>query len=156
MSGSFSAYGQLNKFKGDRDSSTSSRFVMKIDDDDIASQQEQETLFKNEFQKKYVEMCELGQGGSSVVKKCKHLKLDIVRAVKIIRSDDDEYIEISKKEYEVLKSLDSENIVKMHDCIHDQVKGTLYLVMDLVEGLTIEDYVNEFHNKVQAKKLHER
>ena len=51
-------------------------------------------------------------------------------------------MEISKREYSVLKSLNDKMIVKMHDCIHDTTKGTLYLIMDYIEGQTVEDYVN--------------
>mmetsp|Transcript_5786 Transcript_5786/g.9220 ORF Transcript_5786/g.9220 Transcript_5786/m.9220 type:complete len:226 (+) Transcript_5786:3105-3782(+) len=138
MSGSFSNYAAFNRFKGDRESSIGSRrsFVVKLDgnvDTDAASLYQQEQ-FQNEFEKNYVVLEELGQGCSSVVKKCKHKKTGQTRAVKIIRSDDDEYIEISKREFKVLGLLDDEKIVKMYDCIHDENKGSLYLIMEYIEG----------------------
>ena len=61
----------------------------------------------------------------------------------------------------------------MYDCIHDFEKGTLYLIMEYIEGETIEDYTlrildenkgfiresvvkNIFHQIVQAVEiLHE-
>lgn len=32
-------------------------------------------------------------------------------------------------------------MVGVHDCIHDEIKGTLYLVMEFIHGQTLEDYV---------------
>jgi len=83
----------------------------------------------------------LGEGCSSVVKRCQNKASKLVRAVKIIRSDDDEYIQISKREYTLVKSLNHSNLTKMYDCIHDEAKGTLYLIMEFLDGDTIEDYV---------------
>jgi serine/threonine protein kinase len=73
--------------------------------------------------------------------KCEHMILKQTRAVKIIRSDDDEYIAIAKKEYELLKSLDNPGVVKVFDCIHDESKSKLYMVMEFIKGETLEDYI---------------
>ena len=35
----------------------------------------------------------------------------------------------------------------MYDCIHDYEKGTLYLIMEFIEGETIEDYVLRIQNE---------
>ena len=64
-----------------------------------------------------------------------------MRAVKIIRSDDEEYIEISKNEYKLCKNLSHPSIIKMFDCIHDEFRGSLYLIMEYIESDTLEDYV---------------
>ena len=103
------------------------------------SQQEEE--YKNVFEKLYIEMEDLGEGCSSVVKKCEHKITKQIRAVKIIRNDDPEYILSAKNEYNLLKGLNHAKIVKVYDQIHDEIKGTLYLVMEYVEGETLEDYV---------------
>ena len=79
-----------------------------------------------------------------MVKKCENKETKEVVAAKIIRSDDDEYIMISKREFEVMKSLSYSNIVKVHECIHDQQRGRLYIVMEYINGQTIEDYVNDY------------
>jgi serine/threonine protein kinase len=50
-------------------------------------------------------MEDLGEGCSSVVKKCEHKITKIIRAVKIIRNDDIEYINQAKNEYQLLKDL---------------------------------------------------
>lgn len=103
MKGSIST---VNRFKisGRADSSASSRFIFKIEDETSEKDLEQHKQaireeLANEFEKNYKELEILGEGCSSVVKKCLHLKTKETRAVKIIRSDDDEYIEIAKKEF---------------------------------------------------------
>jgi serine/threonine protein kinase len=35
----------------------------------------------------------------------------------------------------------------MYDCIHDYDKGTLYLIMEYIEGETLEDYTMRLHNE---------
>lgn len=113
----------------------------------------------NEFEQNYVEQEILGEGCASVVKKCEEKQTKETRAVKIIRSDDDEFIEISKREFSLVSSLDHPNIVKMQKLIHDTNKGTLYLVMEFVKGQTLEDYVfKEFNSedeKARAKFVSE-
>ena len=59
----------------------------------------------------------------------------------MIRSVDEEYIQISKNEYTLLKPLDHPNIVKVFDCIHDEQKGQLIMIMELIPGITLEDYI---------------
>lgn len=109
------------------------------------SQQEQE--YKNAFEKTYDELETLGEGCSSVVKKCEHKFLKQIRAVKIIRNDDPEYIQNAQNEFTILKNLNHNLIVKMYDCIHDDDKGTLYLVMEYIEGETIEDFALRLQNE---------
>ena len=65
----------------------------------------------------------------------------------MIRSDDDEYIEISKKEYTLVMSLNHTNLIKMYDSIHDEAHGTLYLIMEYMDGETIEDLVQKFESR---------
>lgn len=86
-------------------------------------------------------MEKLGEGCSSEVYKCEHKILKQVRAVKIIRSDDDEYIAIAKQEYMLLKHINCQNVVKVYDCIHDEVKGQLYMIMEYISGITLEEFV---------------
>jgi len=47
----------------------------------------------------------------------------------------------------LVKQLKHSNLIKMYDCIHDEAKGSLYLIMEYVEGDTIEDYVQKFELK---------
>lgn len=55
-------------------------------------------------------------------------------AVKIIRTNDVELIEVAYEEYKLLRSIYHENIVKMHDAFYNQMKCTMYLVMTMVQG----------------------
>ena len=41
----------------------------------------------------------------------------------------------------------------MYDCIHDETKGSLYLIMEYLEGDTIEDYVQKFENKIKRSPV---
>jgi len=103
-------------------SSCSSRFVLKLDgtaEEDKVSQQNQEELFKNEFERQYTTLEKLGEGCSSEVMKCVHNQTQETRAVKIVRSQDDEYIAIAQQEFTLLKDLDNPGVVKVFDCIHD-------------------------------------
>ena len=128
--------------KKDDVSSGGSKLVVKLDDTAGPDSSVQlESLFENQFESVYDELEILGEGCSSVVKKCEHKVLKAIRAVKIIRSDDEEYIEISKNEYKLLKNLSHPQLIKMYDCIHDELKGSLYLIMEFIESDTLEDFV---------------
>ena len=98
-------------------------------------------MFKNKFEENYTLLNKLGEGCSSEVFKCQRKDLPndtsaIKRAVKIIRSDDDEYMAISEREYELLKSLEHPYVVKVFDLVKD--RGKLYMVMEYIEGKTVE------------------
>lgn len=64
-------------------------------------------------------------------------------AVKIIRTDDDELVEISYNEYKLLRSIDHDHIVKMYDAFFNKTKQTMYLVMDLVQGKSLKQYLEQ-------------
>ena len=52
-------------------------------------------------------------------------------------------MDIAYEEYKLLKQLDHPNIVKMHDAFLNQMKGTMYLVMDLVKGCTLKNLLED-------------
>lgn len=64
-------------------------------------------------------------------------------AVKIIRTQDEELIEIAYSEYKLLKSLEHKNIIKMHDAFLNQLNGTMYLVMDMANGRNLRSLMEE-------------
>jgi len=68
-------------------------------------------------------------------------------AVKIIRTQDEELIEIAYSEYKILKSIDHKNIIKMHDAFLNQMNGTMYLVMDMANGRNLRSLMED--QKVQ-------
>lgn len=63
--------------------------------------------------------------------------------MKIIRTNDVELIEVAYEEYKLLRSIDHENIVRMHDAFYNQMKCTMYLVMDMVQGQSITQMLEE-------------
>jgi serine/threonine protein kinase len=88
--------------------------ILKLDgckESDAVSQMEQEKLFESKFEQKYKRLEKLGEGCSSEVIKCEDKELKVIRAAKIIRSDDDEYIQIAKKEFSLLQSLSHPGVV---------------------------------------------
>ena len=64
-------------------------------------------------------------------------------AVKIIRTQDEELIEIAYSEYKILKSIDHQHIIKMHDAFLNQMNGTMYLVMDMANGRNLRTLMEE-------------
>ena len=52
-------------------------------------------------------------------------------------------MDIAYEEYKLLNKLEHPNIVKMHDAFLNQMKGTMYLVMDLVPGCTIKALIED-------------
>jgi len=94
--------------------------------------QAQEELFQSKFEKQYEKLEKLGEGCSSEVIKCQHKKMTQLRAAKIIKSHDDEYIQIHKQEYEIMKQLDHPNVVKVFDLLHDELRGQLIMIMEYV------------------------
>ena len=59
-------------------------------------------------------------------------------AVKMIRAQDEELMEVAYEEYTLLIKLNHNNSVQMHDAFLNQMKETMYLVMDLVPGCTLK------------------
>lgn len=65
--------------------------------------------------------------------------------MKIIRTPEEELIEVAYEEYKLLRSIQHENIVQMYDAFYNQMKSTIYLVMDYVQGQSLK-YVFEDKN----------
>ncbi|HRX86677.1 MAG TPA: serine/threonine-protein kinase, partial [Phycisphaerae bacterium] len=88
---------------------------------------------------------ELGRGGMGVVYKARQRKLDRLVAVKIlpallgtVRPDAKARF---RREAELAAGLDHTNITGVHD--FGEVDGTLYYVMQLIEGRSLRDVLNE-------------
>lgn len=54
--------------------------------------------------------------------------------MKIIRTQEEELIEVAYEEYKLLRDIQHEGIVRMRDAFFNQMKSTIFLVMDLVPG----------------------
>ena len=59
-------------------------------------------------------------------------------AVKIIRARDEEYQSVALKEFYLLKQLGHPGVIKMADAFVNNSSHTIYLVMELVEGLPLK------------------
>lgn len=92
----------------------------------------------------------LGQGAFGEVRKAYHINSKQDRAIKIIYKEDCSEDEKQKifREVEILKRLDSPNIVKIYEYFEDN--KFIYIVMDLIEG-------GELFDKIQkVKRFSER
>jgi hypothetical protein len=57
-----------------------------------------------------------------------------VRAVKIMRTDDEEKIQIAQKEYDIQKKIKCPHVVEVKEFFFDTLRNTVYTVMDFIEG----------------------
>jgi serine/threonine protein kinase len=86
----------------------------------------------------------LGQGGMGVVYKARHLRMKRLVAVKVIRHDrgiSQEAIQRFNKEIEAAAQLTHPNVVMAFDA--DEVDGTLYFVMEYIEGIDLSKLVQQ-------------
>ena len=76
----------------------------------------------------------MGNGTYGEVRKCKHNRSGIIRAVKILRKErlDDFEIHRFTHEIEMLKRLDHPNIIKLYEFYEDDKR--YYLVTELCTG----------------------
>lgn len=89
-----------------------------------------------------VEEKEIGSGGMGRVLRGVSPDGSVPVAIKEILPEfvsDIEYRSRIESEIAFLKMMNNENVVKVYD--HFQLNGNLYIVMELVEGLNIEEYV---------------
>jgi serine/threonine protein kinase len=93
---------------------------------------------------KYEIIEEISRGGMGIVYKAKDVDLQRIVAIKVIR-DDQEPKESQRirfqVEAEILASLCHPYIVQIHDTGNSQ--GVKYLVMEYIDGLTLEEYLQD-------------
>lgn len=86
----------------------------------------------------------IGSGGMGVVWKAKDKVLDRYVALKILRpemSEDEGFVQRFRQEAKAAASLSHNNIVSIYDVGED--RGLHFIVMELVEGRTLRDILNE-------------
>lgn len=71
---------------------------------------------------------------SATVSKCTEKKSGEVRAVKIMRTDDEEKLMAAQNEYKIQKELKHPNIIEVKEMFFENVRNTIYTVMEYVEG----------------------
>jgi len=88
----------------------------------------------------YEILCVLGQGGMSTVYKARHVLVDSVRAIKVIRSaqeDNSKVLRRFQQEGKAALTLEHPNIGRVYEFGIDATLQKPYLVMDYVEGKTL-------------------
>lgn len=102
--------------------------------------------------KRYEIIERVGAGGMADVYKGKDHKLNRYVAIKVLKSDfraDEEFIGKFHSEAQAAAGLMHPNVVNVYDVGED--RGLHYMVMELVEGITLKDYI-EKKGKLSAKE----
>src|SRR5947209_1310717 len=92
----------------------------------------------------YLLLDRLGEGGMGTVYKARHLRLDRLVALKVIRQEQvahGETIKRFQREARAAARLAHPNIVTIHDA--DEVNGTHFIVMEYVEGSDLGKLVKQ-------------
>ncbi len=91
---------------------------------------------------KYEILEKLREGGMGAIYKVRHLLLDEVRVIKVMRPQlvtDEELKDRFLREARLATRIRHPNIAHLYDCIVDEEDGTAYIVMEYIGGLTLED-----------------
>lgn len=99
----------------------------------------------------------IGEGGMGTVFEAEQLSLKRSVAVKVIKSAfsaSEESVKRFYREAEVLSSLQHPNIVKVFDFGQDQQTGSLYLVMELLRGDTLQALLGSGERLSRKQVLH--
>lgn len=91
---------------------------------------------------RYEIISRIGSGGMADVYKAKDHKLNRLVAVKVMKaefSEDKNFIAKFRKEAQAAAGLAHPNVVNVYDVGED--KGIYYIVMELVQGITLKDYI---------------
>lgn len=102
--------------------------------------------------KRYEILGRVGSGGMADVYKSKDHKLNRYVAVKVLKSDfrsDEVFIQKFLSEAQAAAGLMHPNVVNVYDVGQD--RGVYYMVMELVEGITLKDYI-EKKGQLSAKE----
>ena len=93
---------------------------------------------------RYQIMGRIGAGGMADVYKAKDMVLNRYVAVKVLKSEfrtDETFVKKFRSEAQAAAGLLHPNIVNVYDVAED--RGVYYIVMELVEGITLKDYIGK-------------
>lgn len=94
--------------------------------------------------KRYVIQERIGMGGMAEVYRANDLKLNRLVAVKVLKKEyreDETFVRKFQVEAQAAAGLMHPNIVNVYDVGED--RGLYYIVMELVEGITLKDYIEK-------------
>ncbi|MBN1295467.1 protein kinase [bacterium] len=95
----------------------------------------------------------IGSGGMSAVFRAMHVKLQVERAVKVLRPDltqDPEFVRRFEQEARILAVLEHPHLIRVFEFFEEQ--GFLFIVMEIAEGDSLEDLVL-YHGVIPAKEM---
>lgn len=125
--------------------------------DEFNRQLEEETrgifVIQGAFQEMYRSLGVLGRGCSGVVKKVQCRETRLKYACKIVRTQDEEMIATLKTEFKRVSSLSHPGVIKFHKLLIDPMQGMVYLIMELFDGITLEEFSTSLANMTPEDAL---
>ncbi|MBK8026306.1 MAG: protein kinase [Chloroflexi bacterium] len=107
---------------------------------------------------KYEVIERLGRGGMAEVYRAYHPSLDRFVAIKVLHpflADDPEFKSRFEKEARNIARLKHPNIVGVYDFENDAVSESYYMVMELIEGMTLKDMLYQLSERGEHLPLRE-
>ena len=101
---------------------------------------------------RYQVLSKIGAGGMADVYKAKDCMLNRYVAVKVLKKEyreDENFVKKFRSEAQAAAGLLNPNIVNVYDVGED--RGLYYMVMELVEGITMKEYVHK-KGKLSSKE----
>ena len=95
----------------------------------------------------------VGSGGMSAVFRGRHVKLQVERAVKVLRPDltrDPQFVRRFEQEARILAILEHPHLIRVFEFFEE--KGFLFIVMEIANGESLEDLVL-YHGVIPANEM---
>lgn len=113
---------------------------------------------KNRKLGKYEIVSRLGRGGMAEVYRAYHSSLDRYVAIKVLHAflaDEAEFSDRFGREAQNIARLKHPHIVQVYDYEYDEASESYYMVMELIEGATLKDRLNEHQDSGKPMVLDE-
>lgn len=101
-------------------------------------------MLNNVLKNRYQIIAKIGGGGMAIVYKAKDTLLNRNVAIKVLKSsltENDAFIKRFNNEAQSIASLSHVNVIPVYDI--GEEKGTYYIVMEFVKGLTLDEYIRQ-------------